>query len=281
MHLIDTHAHAHFKSYDDKEGVVKRALAEGIDVINVGTGIETSKEVIELAEKFEKYVYATIGIHPTHTDEAVFHANEDYEASVETEFNEALYEPLVANPKVVGIGECGLDYYRFPEGADESKIKEVQKKVFVSQINFAIKYNKALVIHCRPSKDSNDAYDDMLEIVGKAKLENPQLRFEVHSFTGDTDVADKIITLGGFLGLNGIITFDKTGRSERVVKHVPLEFIVLETDSPFLAPVPYRGKTNEPAYVKHVAEKIAEWKDVNLEEVATTTTHNAKDLFNI
>jgi TatD DNase family protein len=281
MHLIDTHAHAHFKSYDDKEGVVKRALAEGIDVINIGTGIETSKEVIELAEKFEKYVYATIGIHPTHTDEAVFHANEDYEASVETEFNEALYEPLVQNPKVVGIGECGLDYYRFPEGADESKIKEVQKKVFVSQINFAIKHNKALVIHCRPSKESNDAYDDMLEIVGKAKLENPALRFEVHSFTGDTDVADKIITLGGFLGLNGIITFDKTGRSERVVKHVPLEFIVLETDSPFLAPVPYRGKTNEPAFVKHVAEKIAEWKGVNLEEVATTTTHNAKDLFNI
>lgn len=281
MHLIDTHAHAHFKSYEDKEGVVKRALAEGIDVINVGTGIETSKEVIELADKFEKYVYATIGIHPTHTDEAVFHANEDYEASVETEFNEALYEPLVVNPKVVGIGECGLDYYRFPEGADIAKIKEVQKKVFVSQINFAIKHNKALVIHCRPSVNSNDAYDDMLEIVGKAKLENPNLRFEVHSFTGDTDIADKIISLGGFLGLNGIITFDKTGRSERVVKHVPLEFIVLETDSPFLAPVPYRGKTNEPLYVKHVAEKIAEWKGLTLEEVATTTTHNAKDLFNI
>lgn len=279
--FIDTHAHAHFKSYEDNEGVLRRALEAGVAVINVGTGIETSREVVALAETYEKNVYATIGIHPTHTHEAVFHANETYEAGIETSFNAELYKSLVAHPKVVGVGECGLDYYRFPEGVNVPEVKRVQKQVFVDQINFALEYDKALVIHCRPGKDSADAYDDCFQIMTAVTKAKPGLRFEVHSFTGDVEIAEKFISIGGYLGLNGIITFDKTGRSERVVKAVPLDFIVLETDSPFLAPVPFRGKQNEPMYVKYVAEKIAEWKAVSPGAVAEATTKNARQLFKL
>lgn len=141
--------------------------------------------------------------------------------------------------------------------------------------------DKALVIHCRASRGSTDAYDDMLEIISKYKEQNPSLRFEVHSFTGSWSVADKIISLGGYLGLNGIITFDKTGILAEVVQKAPLEHILLETDSPYLAPAPNRGKRNEPAFVVAVAEKIAELKGVSVQQVAETTTTNANKFFRL
>jgi TatD DNase family protein len=174
-----------------------------------------------------------------------------------------------------------LDYYRLPEDRDHEEVKQLERTAFEKQIQFALDNDKALCIHCRPTDGTIDAYEDLLEMIAKVKTEHPALRFEVHCYTGDAATAIKFTELGGFIGLNGIITFDKTGRSEEVVKGVPLEFIILETDAPYLTPKSHRGQRNEPSYIPEVAEKIAEWKNLRQDEVAAQTTANAKKLFNI
>jgi TatD DNase family protein len=284
--FIDTHCHVQFPIYSNPQSVIDRALQAGIAVINIGTQLDTSKWAVDIASKNSEGVYAVVGLHPNHTYDNNFEdVSETYAHRIEENFDIESYRELARSPKVVGIGECGLDYYRFPEGVDVEAIKLQQKTAFHSQIQLAIELNKALVIHCRPSKDTNNAYEDLLAILedykGHLKNTDSELRFEIHSFTGDVDIAQRVIELGGLLGLNGIITFDKTGRSERVVKVVPLEHILLETDAPYLAPAPNRGKQNEPAWVIHIAEKIAEWKDRSINEVAAVTTANAQKLFTI
>ncbi len=280
--LIDTHAHVQFPAYPDPNAVLQRTFDAGVGVINIGTQLDTSKWAVELAKKYESKAYAVVGLHPTHTyDNGFEDAAETYERRIETEFDVNAYKKLAQDSKVVGIGECGLDYYRLPENLDQAYIKDQQKKAFLAQIDLALELDKALVIHCRPSKDTNDAYEDCIQIITAVKSISPRLRFEVHSFTGDVDIAKQIIQLGGYIGFNGITTFDKTGRSERVVKQVPVENILLETDAPYLAPVPFRGKQNEPAYVVHIAKKIAEWKGLTFEEVAKISSKNAQVLFSL
>lgn len=280
--LIDTHAHVQFSGFkDEADAVMQRSLDAGMVVVNVGSQIDTSTEAVKMLEKYPERVYAVVGLHPEHTFKHTLDEEESHFETRQEDFNYDAYKILAQNPRVVGIGECGLDYYRFEEGSDIAKIKEQQRAAFDQQIKLALELDKALVVHCRPSPKTVDAYEDLISILSEVKQQSPQLRFEVHCFTGTLGVAKKFVELGGFLGLNGIITFDKTGTSEEVVKNISMDSIILETDCPYLSPVPLRGKRNEPLNVKYVAEKIADWKNVSFEEVETKTTENAKQLFKL
>lgn len=283
MKLIDTHTHVNLRAFkEDAVEAIQRALDSGVAIVNVGTQIDTSRQAVALLEQFPKDVYAAIGLHPTHTFAHDFEDEEEVKFKTREEhFDSALYRELAQNPRVVGIGECGLDYYRLPQDRDHEEIKTLQRAAFRDQINLALELDKALCVHCRPSDGTQDAYEEMLEIIAAVKAENPKLRFEIHCYTGSPEIAAKFAELGGFIGLNGIITFDKTTRSKNVVDALPLEAIILETDAPYLTPKSHRGQRNEPSYLPEVAEQIAQWKNISVEKVAEQTTANAKKLFMI
>lgn len=283
MMLIDTHTHINLRAFkDDAPETIQRALDSGITVVNVGTQIDTSRQAVKLLEQFPENVYAVIGLHPTHTYAHDYEDDEEVKFKTREEhFDAELYRELGKNDRVVGIGECGLDYFRISPNRDFNEIKQLQEAAFQLQISLALELNKALCIHCRPSEGTNDAYEDLLKILKVVLVENPQLRWEVHCYTGPADLAKQFAELGGFIGLNGIITFDKTTRSKEVVDALSLENIILETDAPYLTPKSHRGQRNEPSYLPEVAQQIAEWKNITIEEVAKQTTVNAKKLFNI
>lgn len=283
MKLIDTHTHVNLRAFkEDATETIQRALDSGVAVVNVGTQIDTSRQALEMLNLFPENVYAAIGLHPSHTFAHDYEDDEEVKFKTREEhFDASIYRELAKNERVVGIGECGLDYYRLPNDRDHDEIKNLQRAAFQEQINLALELDKALCVHCRPSDGTQDAYEEMLEIISKVKAENPALRFEIHCYTGNPELAVKFAELGGFIGLNGIITFDKTGRSQQVVEALPLESMILETDAPYLTPKSHRGQRNEPSYLLEVAEQIATWKNVTIEEVAETTTANAKKLFNI
>ncbi|MEK7076280.1 MAG: TatD family hydrolase [Patescibacteria group bacterium] len=262
--IFDSHCHPQMAQYDkDREEVIARAQRAGVSMICVGTDLETSRQAIELAQKHEG-VWATVGLHPN---------------DLNNELRVMNYEELLKEDKVVAIGEVGLDYYRTPEPEKQKK----QKEVFEQFINLALKHDKPLILHCRDSKAGSigRAYKDMAEIIGnwKLKIGNSALRGVVHSFTGTKNEAKQFLDLGLFLGFNGIITFVR--QYDEIVREVPLERILLETDAPFLTPEPYRGKRNEPAYVIEVAKKLAELKNEPYEKVVEQTTKNCKNLFGL
>lgn len=277
MQLYDTHAHVNLAAFkEDYKEIIKQAQQAAVIINNVGTQKDTSKKAFDLAKEFDN-VYAVVGLHPVHTISQEVDEEESHFISREEEFDYAYYKALAVDPKVVGIGECGLDYYRLPSDKTLEQVKATQKEAFLQQIKLAKELDKALVIHCRTQKGSDDAYEDILEIL---RLEKPT-RFEIHSFTSNWTIAEKFLELGGYIGLNGIITFDKSGVLKEVVKNCPLERMVLETDAPYLAPAPYRGKRNLPEYVQYVAKYIAELKGLSFEEVCQKTTSNAKALFKV
>lgn len=290
--LIDTHAHVNFSAFkDDADATVRRALENDIWVVNVGTQIDTSRAAVETANKYPKSVYAVIGLHPVHTYQQMLDEEESHFQTRAEKFDRDAYYQLGQDPKVVGIGECGLDYYRLPKDGNEEDVKNLQAAAFVAQMELARLLDKALVIHCRPSVGSQDAYEDILDMLDQFEqtsrfaesygVPKRYLRFEIHSFTGSPEIVQEFLKRGAYVGLNGIITFDKTGNMQKVVETVPLDHIVLETDSPYLTPVPHRGQRNEPSYVKFVAEKVAMIKNLSVEEVVRVTTENAKKLFNL
>lgn len=278
MNLYDTHAHLNLRAFnEDYKQITQQSLDAGMILNNVGTQKDTSAKAVAIANEFADRVYAVIGLHPTHTISQEIDEEESHFISREEKFDYEFYKKLAADPKVVGIGECGLDYYRMPEGMSREQVREIQSDAFIQQIKLANELDKALVIHCRASKDSTDAYEDILEILRSERLK----RFEIHSFTSNWQVAQRFLELGAYIGLNGIITFDKTGVLKEVAANVPLEKIVLETDAPYLAPGPFRGKRCLPEYVKYTAEFIAQVKDMPAELVAGTTMENAKELFKV
>lgn len=305
--LIDTHAHVNFKAFEgEEENIIRRAHEAGVLVVNVGTQLDTSKQALEFAKKYQNLefpTYAVVGLHPVHTYSQHVDEEESHFKTREEKFDYEAYKKLAQNPLVVGIGECGLDYYRLKtedSGIKPEEMKELQKQAFIQQIELAKELNKALVIHCRPGAGSQDAYEDILKILDQhiSLSATKPFRFEIHSFTGSPEIAEEFLKRGAFVGLNGIITFgdrkeknsptsaealakagDKTGNMEKVIQAVPLEKIVLETDSPYLTPVPHRGKKNEPSFVRFVAEYLARAKGVSVEEVERKTTENARALF--
>ena len=274
--LIDTHTHVNFRAFrDDADDAIRRALDAGVWLVNVGTQFETSRRAVEMAENYSEGVYAAVGLHPIHL---FSHHVDEEETSFQTageEFNADSYRELILrSTKVTAIGEFGLDYYRMPPGEDPERIKTVQREVAKQHIILAKSVDKPLMLHVRPSIGTMDAYEDLLEVLD-------DMPGVIHSFTGSWEIAKKFIDRGFHIGMNGIITFDKTGRSEEVVKNTPLDRIVLETDAPYLTPVPHRGKRNEPSYVKFVAVRIAEIKGISIEEVDSVTTQNSRRLFQI
>lgn len=276
MRFIDTHCHVHFNAYkDDMYQVVQQNLDRGVAMVTVGTQSTTSENGIKLAEQFDG-VWATIGLHPNHVHAQQFHDTNEIE-TIKTRseaFDPSFYEPLVSHPKVVAIGEFGLDYYRIPEGADANQVKADQKAECEKQLAFASAHNKPIVIHCR------DAHADMADLleaeIGRGGISK---RGIIHSFTGTKQEADRYIAMGFKLGINGILFFSK--ELQQVVAATPLESLVLETDAPYLTPPPNRGKRNEPFRVEEVAQLIADLKNITVDEVARQTTANAQAVFGL
>lgn len=274
---IDIHSHTNFKAFDiDRDAVIQRALDAGVAVINVGTQIDTSRFAVEMANKYDG-VYAIIGLHPIHTG-ASYHDTKELgeEGKAFTSrgevFNYEEYKKLIVDPKVVAIGECGLDYYRCTE-----ETIATQKEAFIEQIKLANEFNKPLMLHIRNNPEGKElnAYSDALEIL---KV-HAKVKGDVHFFAGTLEDAKGFVDFGFTLSFTGVITF--THDYDEVVRQTPLDMIMSETDSPYITPIPYRGKRNEPVYVIEVVKKIAEIKGLSVEEVAKQLVLNAKRVFKI
>lgn len=278
--IIDTHSHLSFKAYDaDREEVIKRTQEQGVVCIDVGTKYETSERAVELSKKYNN-IYVAIGMHPIHikTDLLKLKMDQDEGAfqPLGEEFDKEKYRELAKSKKVVAIGEIGLDYYYKPKTKTRlDQFKELQKKVFVEQLNLAEELNLPVIIHCRM------AFKDLYEILKNiATLKNKKLGGVIHCFTGTWQEAQQFIDLGFYLGINGII--DKLDL-KKVIEKTPLDKILTETDCPYLTPLSAvamaKEGRNEPIFVKHIIQKIAEIKNISFDEIASATAQNAKELF--
>jgi len=289
--LIDTHAHVNFNAFkEDAEEIIKKALDKNIWVVNVGSQYSTSSRAVEMAKKYSEGVYACIGMHPIHLKKGIIMYQDSEELpEIEIpangeEFDYQKYLELAKEEKTVAIGEVGLDYHYFDPEDNVAKLIQKQKEVFIEFIKIANKVQKPVMIHCwgvkSDFKKSNhippNAYDDLYEILQNNPVKK---RGIIHSFVGSFKTAQKFIDLGYKIGLNGIITYGIS--YDRLIKEIGLEYIVLETDCPYLTPVPKKGERNEPILVELVAKKIADIKGVSLDEVAKITTQNAKEVFEI
>jgi len=278
--FIDTHAHVNFRAFkNDADEVIKRALENDTWMILVGSEYRTSRRAIDYANKFEKGVYAAIGIHPIHLHPMEFSEEEEEVSATGEEFNYDMYEKLTTFEKVVAIGEIGLDYYHLPKNLDIEAVKNKQKKVFLEQVALGRSKDLPIIIHCR------DAHDDMLAILKEFKRKNKDLFPAdgrpwgvMHCFYGSEDLAWQYFNLGLLVSFTGLITF--TNQTDSLLRKVPLHKFMVETDCPFMAPEPFRGKRNEPMLVKYVAARIAEAKGLTVDKIADVTTKNARELFN-
>ena len=248
--IIDTHCHLDIKDYDNLEEVIKNM--EGNYMIASGYNLESNKHVIELVNKYDN-IFGTIGLHPSDV-------TEDYESDL------LFIENNINNPKIVGVGEIGLDYYW------EKDNKELQKEVFIKQIELARKYNKTIVIHSREA--ILDTYNILDEYLGNNKA-------VLHCYSSNIEMAKRFKKFNIKFGIGGVLTFKNSSKLKEVVKELDLSDLLLETDSPYLTPEPYRGKKNEPSYTKFVAEAIAKIKEVEYEEVLEITTQNAISQFDL
>jgi len=252
--FIDTHAHLQISHFDaDRDEVIQRAFDAGVEkIIVVSTDVASSQQSLQLAEKFSG-IYAAVGIHPT-----------DCAGATDDDF--AMIAELARHPKVVAIGEIGLDFYW------KNIPPEIQQRTFVRQLHLAKELEKPVIIH---NRDAGAAILQTLQHAGINKL------FGVfHCFSENIDYAQRVLALGGYISFTGNLTYKKSTLPE-VAAQVPLERILLETDAPFMTPAPHRGKRNEPAHTVHIAEKLAEVKKVTFAEVARQTTANAISLFGI
>jgi TatD DNase family protein len=253
--LIDTHAHLSLPQFDkDREEVTKRARDAGIKhIITVGTDSDDCRKAVALAEEHD-FISAAVGIHP-HDAETI---------SAETY---SLLREFAADENVVAIGEIGLDFYR------NLSLRETQIRHFREQLRLAREVFLPVIIHDR------EAHQEVLKILREEKAET--MGGVIHCFSGDWEMAKACLDMGFYISIPGTITFKKSEEYHKLVRDLPLDRILVETDCPFLAPHPFRGKRNEPAYVKYVAEAIALLKGIGIEEVAKITTQNAQKLFNL
>ena len=251
--LIDTHCHIYLPEFDqDREQMIERARNHGVEEFYLpAIDSSTHLKMLDLEDQIKDGVWAMMGLHPCSVNE-----------KVEEEL--ALVESWFEKRKFIAVGEIGLDYYW------DTSFAEQQKMAMRRQIDLALKYDRPIVIHSRNS------IEDCIEIV--QEKQNGSLKGVVHCFSGTLEQAKKIIDLGFYLGIGGVLTFKNAGL-DKVVGELTLDALVLETDAPYLAPVPYRGKRNEPAFVSIVAEKLAALKNMPLEEVSAITSANAKKLF--
>lgn len=248
--LIDTHCHLSIKDYDNLNDVIGK-MRDNI-IVTSGVNLETNMEVIELVEKYSN-IYGTIGIHPEEID----NIGEDDFLFIENNIN---------NSKIVGIGEIGLDYYWRKDNKDK------QKEVFIRQLQLAKKYKKAVVIHSR------DAIQDTYDILKEVNLTTP---IDIHCYSSSLEMANEFIKLGAYLGIGGVLTFKNSNQLKEIVSKIDLQHLLLETDSPYLTPEPKRGTKNEPVNAYYVAQKIAQLKNVTINEVLKITSLNAVRVFDL
>ncbi|MEK7151048.1 MAG: TatD family hydrolase [Patescibacteria group bacterium] len=278
LKLIDIHAHVNFNAFRlDGDEVVRRTLAEQVGMIMVGSQIDTSRRAVEYAKRYPDGVWAAVGLHPIHLVSFEVDASELGEMGNKSvpgfqtrpeKFDHDAYLEIAKNKKTVAIGECGLDYYRVGQSHEE---KTLQHNTLREQIRLAREVKKPLIIHCR------NAYDDLYRILQEEQAGD--VGGTIHFFVGSWEDAQKFLSLGFHLSFTGVITFARN--YDEVVKKAPLDRIMVETDAPYVAPVPHRGKRNEPLYVKDIAIKVAELRGISYEEVAHATTQNAGVLFKL
>ncbi|MBE6149587.1 MAG: TatD family deoxyribonuclease [Firmicutes bacterium] len=240
--MIDTHSHVYKEYYDNIEEIINNMNG---NIIISGTNDKNNIEILELCKNYDN-VFGTLGIHPEDVDNVT---DESFE----------LIEKHINDNKIVAIGEIGLDYHYTTDN------KEKQKEIFIKQLDLARKYNKPVVIHIR------DSMNDTIEIIKNYK----ELKKDIHCYSGSLESAKELIKMNCKLGIGGVLTFKNGKKLQEVVKNIDLEYLLLETDSPYLSPEPFRGKKNEPNNVIYVAKKIAEIKGINVEEVLLKTTNNA------
>ena len=247
---FDIHSHLNSSAYQkDFDEVIKRLKETETHTMVVGTDFESSKKAVDLADKYEE-IYACIGLHPVDNPSRSFEREK--------------FEKLVKHPKTVAIGECGMDFFHADKNIDYDR----QKKLFLDQVKFALKYDKPLMIHAR------NAYEELIELLKSITwTRRVQVRGNVHFFAGDWAVAQKLFALGFTVSFTGVITFVRD--YDEVIKSTPLNMIMSETDSPYVTPTPYRGKRNEPSYVSEVVKKIAEIREENDKIVGDTLVSNA------
>ena len=241
--LFDSHAHLNDARFDeDREALIQKLQEEHVDlVLNPGADIETSISSVELANKYD-FIYAAVGVHP-------------------------LRKLATENEKVVAIGEIGLDYYY------DNSPREVQKEWFKKQIELANELKLPIIIHDR------DAHQDTFEIIKNTK--SPEIGCVLHCYSGNVELAKEYVKMGCYISIPGTVTFKNNKKTREVAKEIPLEYLLIETDSPYMAPEPHRGKRNDPSLVAFVADKIAQEKGISYEKVCEATKENAKRLFNI
>lgn len=249
--MIDTHCHLSKEDYEDVEKIIKN-MENNIMIVSTASPSEID-EIIELCNQHDN-IFGTIGIHPEFADT---YKKEDL----------VKLESALKNPKIVGIGEIGLDYHYTKEN------KEIQKQLFITQIKLANKYNKTLVIHSR------DAIEDTYNIIREYKNEN--IKCNMHCYSGSLEMAKKFIKLGVVLGIGGVLTFKNEKKLKEIVSSLDMENFILETDSPYLTPEPFRGHKNEPVNIKYVAAKISQLKGIEYTKVLEITTQNAIRQFDL
>ena len=257
--FVDTHCHLDDPQFtEDLIEVIERARSVGVTrIINFGGDLKTSNNAVNLTQ--HEGLFAGVGIHPEEID--------DVFALSDSEFDQKITD-LAQNNKVVAIGEIGLDYH----WEKDTERREIQQKIFIKQLDIARQLNLSICVHDR------EAHGDTLKIL---KAEAKDLRGVLHCFSGSLEMAKDIWKMGWFIGVDGPLTFKNSAKLPEIVKAAPLDMLLIETDAPYLAPTPYRGKRNEPSYVVEVAKKISEIRGEPLEIIAEVTTRNAENLYNI
>ena len=254
VNIFDSHAHYDDESFnEDRDAVINELKGNGvIGILNCGASIEGARDSVKLADKYD-FLYAAVGIHPEHANEF----NEDTIKEL---------KELASNSKVRAVGEIGLDYYY-----EENPPKEIQKNVFRAQMELAKELNLPVIIHDR------DAHEDTLNIL----KEFPEVKGVLHCFSGSVEFARECIKLGYYIGFTGVVTFKNAKKIVEVAKEVPFDRMLVETDCPYMAPTPYRGKRNRSDYISYIIEKLAEIKEVSQEEISRVTIDNTKKMLNI
>ena len=254
MHLFDTHAHILDDQFnDDRDQVIRNIYDNMALVVNIGCNLEDCPRTVALAEQYDK-LYAAVGLHP---EDVKTYTPEGWDMICR----------LAEHPKVVGIGETGLDYYW------DTSTKDAQKVLFEQHIDLAKQLHKPLVIHDR------EAHGDTLEILKRTNAK--EAGGILHAFSGSVEMALEVIKMGFYIGLGGPVTFKNARKAVEVAQAIPLDYLVIETDCPYMAPVPFRGKRNEPMLVQHTAAKIAELRGISVEELIEATYQNGKRVYGI
>lgn len=272
MDYIDVHGHVSFAAYDaDREAVIKRAQALKVGMITVGTDLESSRNAIALAEANEN-MWATIGMHPVYVSESHNDPQEtgkDPKAKRPAEtFDIEAFKALAKHPKVVAIGECGLDFFH-----TQPEFIELQRELFIQHIELANEVHKPLMLHVRNGKDGKNAYQEAIEIL----KEHAKVRADFHFFAGNIDDVKKGLEIGCMFSFTGVITFARN--YDDAINLIPINHIMSETDCPYVSPAPHRGKRNEPSYVIEVAKTIAKVRGEDEGNIRRQLVQNARDFF--